>query len=87
MRRLITGALAAAATGAALFTASAPALAATAPASAAGTVAGAAAPWRLYAVYSTEAECGRIGHYLVNSDRYDNYECSRTLRGWELWVQ
>ena len=43
-------------------------------------------PWVKYGVYSTEAECGRVGHYLVDHDKYKDYTCSRELAGWGLWV-
>ncbi len=54
------------------------------PASGAVTAFG---PWTKYATYSTEGECGRVGHHLVNSDRYADYTCSRSLAGWDLWVR
>ncbi|WP_268836829.1 hypothetical protein [Streptomyces sioyaensis] len=39
-----------------------------------------------YGTYSTPAECGRVGPYLVDHDVYADYTCSRDLAGYELWV-
>ncbi|PXX58096.1 hypothetical protein DFR70_11569 [Nocardia tenerifensis] len=44
------------------------------------------APWIKYGVYSTQTECGQVGHSLVNRDKYADYKCSRELAGWGLWV-
>ncbi|MFI1740595.1 hypothetical protein [Streptomyces sioyaensis] len=49
-------------------------------------VAAKSTPWVRYGTYSTSAECGRVGHYLVDHDVYADYTCSRDLAGYELWV-
>jgi hypothetical protein len=49
--------------------------------------AAAGSPYHKIAVYRTQAECGRVGHDLVNHDKYADYDCNRELAGWGLWVK